>query len=111
MNVWGLGPAATAALAGLMGEMIYSPYDITGNNLYVISRNNKLYRLSIMITIMIFFLEGPNSYGGHGMIPMLRFGIVCLELQLEVRVGCLHFPVITFTMAKENSIKSTYFLG
>ena len=33
VNVWGLGPAATAALAGLMGEMIYSPYDITGNNL------------------------------------------------------------------------------
>ena len=32
VNVWGLGPAATAALAGLMGEMIYSPYDITGNN-------------------------------------------------------------------------------
>ena len=42
VNVWGLGPAATAALAGLMGEMIYSPYDITGNNLYVILRNDKL---------------------------------------------------------------------
>ena len=55
MNVWGLGPAATAALAGLMGEMIYSPYDITGNNLYVISRNDKLHRLSNMTTIMIFF--------------------------------------------------------
>ena len=104
MNVWGLGPAATAALAGLMGEMIYSPYDITGNNLYLISRNDKLppYRLSIMITIMIFFLEVPNSYGGHGTIPMLLFEIVCLGLQLEVRVGCLHFPVITFTIDKEN---------
>ena len=29
-KVWSFGAAATAALAGLMGEMIYSPYDITG---------------------------------------------------------------------------------
>ena len=28
--MWSFGAAATAALAGLMGEMIYSPYDITG---------------------------------------------------------------------------------
>ena len=42
------------------------------------------------------------------MIPMLRFEIVYSGLQLEVRVGCLHFPVITFTMVKENSLKSTY---
>ena len=50
----------------------------------------------------------PNFYGGHGMIPMLRFEIVYSGLQLEVRVGCLHFPVMTFTIDKENSIKSTY---
>ena len=31
VKVWSFGAAATAALAGLMGEMIYSPYDITGN--------------------------------------------------------------------------------
>ena len=66
------------------------------------------HRLSIMITIMIFFLEVQNSYGGHGTIPMLLFEIVCLGLQLEVRVGCLHFPVITFTIDKENFIKSIY---
>ena len=29
-KVWSFGATATAALAGLMGEMIYSPYDITG---------------------------------------------------------------------------------
>ena len=51
-------------------------------------------------------LQVLNSYGGHGTILMRRFEIVCLELQLEVRVGCLHFPVITFAIVKENSIES-----
>jgi len=30
LATWSLGAAGTAALAGLMGEMIYAPYDITG---------------------------------------------------------------------------------
>ena len=34
IKVWSFGAAGTAALAGLMGEMIYSPYDITGMTNY-----------------------------------------------------------------------------
>lgn len=30
LRAWSLGALGTAALAGLMGEMIYAPYDITG---------------------------------------------------------------------------------
>ena len=67
VNVWGLGPAATAALAGLMGEMIYSPYDITGNNLYVLLRNN-------ILIISVFYYDNYND------IIFLRCQILMVDM-------------------------------